>query len=198
MPSLPARSGRKGLPDRKRWNRKYRRREEGPDWTPDPGLAELGDIAQGGKAGGLALDLACGTGRNALHLACLGYRVVALDVSTEALHRCAREAEKRGLAVHPLCADLDQWPLPESRFDLVVVVRYLDRDLFPAIESALKPGGLLFYKTFNRRFLAERPAFNPDYLLEEGELESAFPGLEILQSNRSSGESMSFILARRP
>ena len=39
------------------------------------------------------------------------------------------------------CADLTRYPLPRGRFDLVVVCRYLQRDLFPALRDAVAPGG---------------------------------------------------------
>jgi SAM-dependent methyltransferase len=81
-------------------------------------------------------------------------------------------------------------------FDLIVVVRYLERALFPWIASALAPGGRLFYLTFNRGRLASRPGFNPDYLLADGELQAAFPGLQRLAGEE--GEESSWLIARRP
>jgi hypothetical protein len=58
---------------------------------------------------------------------------------------------------------------------------YLERDIFPEILKALRPGGLLIYKT---RTLAEgKPVSgpkNPEYLLNPGELLQLATGLRIL------------------
>ena len=40
--------------------------------------------------------------------------------------------------------------LGEAAYDVIVVFRYLHRPLFPALERALAPGGLLVYETFTR------------------------------------------------
>ncbi|MEA3291169.1 MAG: class I SAM-dependent methyltransferase [Pseudomonadota bacterium] len=180
-------------PDITRWNRKYRELESEPDWTPEPELVEFSDQIRGS---GLALDLACGAGKNALYLARLGYDVIAMDAALEGLRRCAQAAHWERLTVHPACVDLERYPLPESRFDLIIVVRYLNRALFPAIQTALKPGGLLFYKTFNRNFLQQKPGFNPDYVLRPGELVKSFSDLEIFESSDGEHASTSFIIAR--
>ncbi|MHC5906468.1 class I SAM-dependent methyltransferase [Streptomyces sp. S6] len=61
---------------------------------PDENLADL--TGRGLLAGGRALDLGCGPGRNARHLAAHGYRVDAVDLSPAAIEWAgerAREAE---------------------------------------------------------------------------------------------------------
>ena len=123
-------------------------------------------------APGRALDVASGGGRHASHLASLGHEVTAIDREPARLPgvRCVQ-------------ADLEDgkpWPLGEKRFDLVVVVNYLHRPLFPALASAIAPGGRLVYETFmagNERF--GRPA-NPAFLLKPGELWAAFDGLQVI------------------
>ncbi len=86
-------------------------------------------------------------------------------------------------------ADLDQYSLDKAYFDLILVVRYLNRDLFSGIVSALKPGGALVYKTFNRNILKQRPGFNPAYTIEAIELVEAFPSLENFSDNRGDTQS---------
>jgi SAM-dependent methyltransferase len=69
------------------------------------------------------------------------------------------------------------WPLAGRQFDGVVVTHYLWRALFPFIETAVAPGGILIYETFalgHERY--GRPS-NPDFLLRRGELLGAFPTL---------------------
>src|SRR5262249_44553461 len=56
------------------------------------------------------------------------------------------------------------------------------RDLFPALQQSVKPGGFLLYETFTtaQRQLNTGPT-SPDHLLEPGELRTRFavPGWEV-------------------
>ena len=116
-------------------------------------------------AGAAVLDLATGSGRNALHFAARGHRVTAVDIDLSRLP----EAE----GVERLQADLENghpWPLGHRRFGGVVVTKYLHRPLMPGLLEAIEPGGVLLYETFmdgNQRF--GRPS-RPEHLLNDGEL----------------------------
>ena len=79
------------------------------------------------------------------------------------------------------CADLTMFPLPPAAFDLVIVTRYLQRDLFPSIRGAVRPGGCVIYETFTvrQRALGVGPT-SPDHLLEPGELRAMFTGWDVL------------------
>ena len=177
--------------DRARWNRRFGRTEEPVCPAGEPELASA--IPLPGDHG-LALDLACGRGANALFLAESGYDVVALDIAENGLSACQRAARQLDLNVYPVVMDLDCLVLPRTRFSLISVVRYLNRNLFPMLENSLAPGGFLFYKTFNRRFLVDNPDFNPDYVLQEGELLQAFAALDRVAFDESG--TSSYLLAR--
>ena len=124
---------------------------------------------------GDALDLAMGRGRHALPLARAGFRVFGVDVKLDAVRDATAAATAEGFHVHAWCADLTHHPLPAARFDLIVVSRYLQRDLFPAVMAAAAPGGVVLYETFTtaQRALGTGPK-SPDHLLEPGELRSRF------------------------
>ncbi len=113
------------------------------------------------------LDLACGQGRHARHLAQLGYRVEAVDRDAAALAGLA------GIAgINTRCADLEgaPWPYGAGSFDGIVVANYLHRPLLSALLDALRPGGVLIYETFalgNEKL--GRPS-NPEFLLRPDEL----------------------------
>jgi tellurite methyltransferase len=89
--------------------------------------------------------------------------------------------------------------LPESHFDLIVVTRYLQRDLFPSIASAVRPGGIILYETFTvaQRALGRGPT-SPDHLLEPGELRNRFDELDVLfYEEVSQPEAVARVVARR-
>jgi SAM-dependent methyltransferase len=95
---------------------------------------------------GRALDVACGTGRNALYLAAHGFSVTAVDISSVALDRGRRAAAEHGLTVEWLCADLDEDPagaLPAGAFDVIVWARYVHKTLMQHLVARLGLGGAL-------------------------------------------------------
>jgi tellurite methyltransferase len=128
-----------------------------------------------------ALDLAMGRGRHAVALARAGFKTFGIDIRFDAVRDAKLAADAAGVRVHVWCADLTQHPLPSARFDLIVVTRYLQRDLFPALRAAVRPGGVVLYETFTtaQRALGRGPA-SPDHLFEPGELLRSFEGFEVL------------------
>jgi SAM-dependent methyltransferase len=94
---------------------------------------------------GVALDLACGTGRHALYLARQGWAVSAVDGSTTAIEILQQRAAQVNLPIETALADLaaGDFRLPSATYDLIVVAYYLQRDLFPKVRTATKPGGLV-------------------------------------------------------
>lgn len=99
---------------------------------------------------GRALDLACGNGRDALHLAELGFDVDAVDIAPAALKLARDAARERGLAVHFILADLDVYTLPAETYDLIIISFYMNRELVPRVKDALKPGGFVFHQQHYR------------------------------------------------
>jgi tellurite methyltransferase len=166
---------------------------------------------------GPALDLACGTGRHTLLLASRPQSVVAVDWSPVALNILEQRArslnfavshasspeitspgERRGIRL--VQADLESAVLPAAAFALILCVQYLQRSLFPQIERALLPQGVVLFETFTRAQLefAGGPR-NPLHLLELGELRGAFPGLEVLfYRELRAGQGIASLVARRP
>ncbi len=184
--------------DAERWNRRYREQRgdrAGPRrFDVEPALEAC---ARHLGRSGRALEIACGAGANLLWLAERGFDAVGVDVSVEGLRIARAEASRRGVAVRLVTGDAARLPLaPGIRFDVVVVVRFLDRALYRTVPALLAPGGLLFWLTFNRGRLARAPGFNPDFLLGDGELAAAFPGLRTVDG--ADGPETSWLLARRP
>ena len=159
---------------------------ERPTVWPSPWLAQVEDLL---PRSGRALDLAAGTGRNAVWLALRGLEVTAVDRLPDALERAERLARRVGVALTARAADLRRSvERPAGAWDLVSVFRYLNRDLFPWIRAAVAPGGLVVFETFLGEGRGKR--------LRPGELEAAFEGFEILRAREA--EELASIVARRP
>lgn len=95
---------------------------------------------------GRALDVATGTGRNAVYLAAEGYEVDAVDQSRAGLEITRERAADRsaGDRVNPVQADLTEYGFPIGAYDLVTVSFYRAIDRFADLQDALAPGGTLF------------------------------------------------------
>ena len=193
--------------DRARWNERHAAREH--DLAPAASLVALRSLLQASRRGAQALDLACGTGRNALYLAELGYRVDAWDISDVALRALEAELEHRKqggqrLAVHPRQLDLDSLahpngcPLSDSGFDLIIDYYYLDREPFAQLRRALRPGGVLIVETFLDCDRGRQLMRNPEYRLRPGELGRAFSDLEMVEQVEDEGEGIARLVGRRP
>ena len=143
--------------------------------TPSPWVVRWAPLMPKGTV----LDLACGRGRHARHLAGLGHEVVAVDRDAEAL------AALKGLPhIRAVRADLengDPWPFAKRRFAGIVCTNYLHRPLLPALADALQTGGVLIYETFMQGNERHGKPSNPAFLLGRGELYDVFSArLEVL------------------
>ena len=150
-----------------------------------------------------ALDLACGSGRDALTLAQHGFRVLAVDAKVDALERLQASARARDLDIAQQCLDLETGNvvLAQPAFALINVARYLHRPLLPQLRHWLQPGGWLVYETFLQgaeRFGGPR---RPAFLLAPGELAGEFAEFTILHDSvlyLADGRPMQQFIARKP
>ena len=125
---------------------------------------------------GLALELACGQGANTFHLAQQGLDVDAWDISTVAIEKIKSNPSYTA-NIKPLVRDLTNGDIPKAHYDVIVVSRFLQRDLTSKIIAALKPQGLLFYQTFIIDKTQEIGPSNELFLLAENELLTLFSPL---------------------
>jgi tellurite methyltransferase len=152
---------------------------------------------------GKALDLACGTGRNALFLASRGFQVTAIDISPVGLERGCEQAQANSLSIDWQQGDLEALQLPSGEYDLIVNINYLQRSLIPQIQRALKPGGHVIFDTYLIDQQVVGHPKNPDYLLNHNELLEHFRDFRVLlyrEGNFSDGTEPSFragILAQK-
>ncbi|AFU01455.1 hypothetical protein O3I_017470 [Nocardia brasiliensis ATCC 700358] len=139
-----------GLP----WDASY---HDGPaPWDiggPQPAIVE---VAASGGFSGAVLDVGCGSGENALHLAALGLSVLGVDVAETALAIARGKAAARGLAVEFAMADAFELSRLGRMFDTV-----LDSGMFhtcdadeqlryaASLASVTTPGGTLYILCFS-------------------------------------------------
>ena len=157
--------------DREKWNKRYQTESHSED--PSPIVKQYFRLAPEGRA----LDIAAGIGRNALFLAKQGFEVDAVDISDKGLAGLSG----RHPNLHPICANLDIFDIPENRYSLILNIRFLNRRLFPYIQEGLKPGGILIFETYlDGPEESDGGTFCRDYLLRPNELLHAFLFLKIL------------------
>ncbi|QTA80441.1 SAM-dependent methyltransferase [Desulfonema limicola] len=167
--------------DRIKWNKRYN--DSSYNELPSEIVRKYSSLAPNKKA----LDIASGTGRNALFLAESGFDVDAVDISDVAL-------QKINKAFHPkincIAADLDTYEIPENNYDLIININYLNRRLFPYIRQALTPGGVLIFETYVEGEVKDELQVScKDYLLKSNELLYSFLWLKIIYYKEETGIS---------
>lgn len=186
--------------DASRWNEKYAAASLAPVLRVELLLESHQRDIDGLPAPRTALDVAAGTCHAAVYLAKRGLHATALDCSAAGLALGEQLAKREGVVIKTATADLTVTDLPGGPWSVICCFRYLDRNLFPQMAAGLALGGLLFYRTFNVHHLKKAAAFNPEYLLQPGELAREFSTLEILSLSDGDdpGENTSWIAARQP
>jgi SAM-dependent methyltransferase len=151
-------------------------------------------LGTSGLTPGRALELACGSGTNAVWLASQGWRTTAVDWSSVGLANGKAKADEAGVSVDWLERNLFEWTPPPRSFDLVAIV-YLHSPreervpIYSAAAAAVAPGGRLLVvghhpknaaegfggPSEDRLFTAEQIAADllvsdPDLVIERAEL----------------------------
>ncbi len=156
-------------------------------WEPTHFVAEVLDDLPPGRL----LELACGTGRDSVYAASLGWAVTAVDRLPDALERACgleRPLHDRITPISWRALDLETDRLSDltrdwnGAFDAVVVVRYLHRPLFSLFAQWLRPGGHLVYETFTTTHRARHGKPRRDaFVLQPDEIATLVPSRFSLQ-----------------
>jgi cyclopropane fatty-acyl-phospholipid synthase-like methyltransferase len=127
---------------------------------------------------GKLLDLGCGSGRNGVYLAKLGFEVVGMDFAENALNnfRARIEAERLKERIKLVCHSMDKsWPLDSEGFDFVTCLT--------SIENLLSDEQISLFKDEVHRVLRSSGYFFLYFLTEEDE----FYGGLLEKSGKSNG-----------
>jgi 2-polyprenyl-3-methyl-5-hydroxy-6-metoxy-1,4-benzoquinol methylase len=140
---------------------------------------------------GRALDLACGEGQNAIWLASLGWDVVGVDYSEVAIAKARARAERDGVDVDFVCADLVSYLPDTGAFDLVLVL-YLHipaeqrRVVLDRAAAALAPGGTFVFVGHDLTNMTEGVGgpSDPEILCTPEQIAAELPRLAIEKAER--------------
>lgn len=171
------------MDDRARWDARYRDAKDGPA-APCAALVAAAPFL---PAQGVALDLACGLGGNALWLAAHGFETHAWDIAPEAIVRVQAAAERAEVAIDTAVRDVEAESPAADSFDVLVVSHFLSRAILPDIACAVRGGGVLVYQTFCVGHTGPGPR-NPDYLLRPNELAELCAGWDVLHEHAADGQ----------
>ena len=112
------------------------------------------------------LDLGCGQGRDALFIARMGHQVVGVDISKTGITQMLEEAQREGLAVCGVVADVVGYQ-PSEKYDVIILDRVLhllkeDSERRVVLEKAsdvTKSGGFILIADTPKHRAQIRPFF---------------------------------------
>ncbi len=120
---------------------------------PQPVLVRLADL---GLIAGAVIDIGCGTGENALHIAARNHDVLGIDLAPTAISRAREKALSRGIRAEFEIADaLDLQALGRTYdvaidFGLFHVFSDADRTTYErSLREVLRPGARYFFMCFS-------------------------------------------------
>lgn len=151
--------------------------------TPQPAVVALDEH---GWIGGTVLDVGCGTGENAIHLAGRGHDVLGIDFSQLAVDAARENARRSGVPARFEVADALELPA-EPRYDTIVdsalfhLLGQEDRALYAQrLHGVCRPGAVVHVLSLSD----VDPGFGP--VINEADVPAAFSsGWEVEDLRRS-------------
>ena len=168
------------------------------------------------RAPGRALCIAEGEGRNAVHLASLGWSVMSFDLTDAGVHKTGALAAARGVEVDAHVADAAAFDLGEDAWDLIVSIFAhmpppIRRDLHRRVVKALRPGGVFVLEAYRPAQIGRGTGGPPvaEMMMTAAELAEELAGLEmehlveidrsVIEGSGHTGDAAVVqVVARRP
>lgn len=169
-----------------RWDERYSAEDYAYGTKPNDFLAAHAHMLPKGRV----LSLAEGEGRNAVFLAGQGHEVTAVDQSAVGLGKARQLAERKGVALETIVADLAEFKIEPKAWDGIVsisahVPRSVRKGLHRRVAAGLKPGGVLLLEAYTPRQLETTGKGGPgpdqsDRFMTLAELHQELQGLDFL------------------
>jgi SAM-dependent methyltransferase len=151
---------------------------------------------------GRVLDIAMGEGRNAVYLAKKGFIVDGVDLSETAIRKARRMARENRVNVNFFNADLNHYSIPAEKYEVILNIDYLQRNLIPQIKRGLKRGGVIVFENMTVDQLSNpgNDGLRRDILLKKGELKEAFNDFKVLfyEEKNDGKDAKARLVAMKP
>ncbi|MDH3755752.1 MAG: class I SAM-dependent methyltransferase [Acidimicrobiia bacterium] len=184
------------LSDRDRWNARYIDVDD-VDGAPGALAWALPHLPTVGSA----IDVAGGRGGAACVLASRGLDTTLAEISSVAIEMAEKRAARSRLTLATIEVDLQHDPFPLGPWDVICCFHYLHRPLFAAMANALVPGGILVAGIATRTNLERNERPSARFLLDDGELLTLVPELEVVDHEEGwndGGSHEARLVARKP
>lgn len=162
------------------WSNKYKSREEKLG-TPEKFIVDNIDYLNKESL----LDFACGDGRNAIYLAKLGFKVLGVDFSKEAIKRLEKFSGQETITLETRLINLEEVEKVKAlgKLNNIILNHYKPSlEILKVLPELLHKDGILIICTFNYR-QSEEEDFPREFCLEENELIDFSNKLELLKHN---------------
>ncbi len=144
--------------------------------------AFLVEAMKGIPPGGKALDVGAGMGRNAIHLAELGWDVTGIDLSAKGLEVMQASAEKAGLKVRTIKTSYEEFDFGRERWDLVAMILSWapveEAGFLARLKESIRPGGYVVFEHVIQRL--KNPFPSGVHAMAPGTLRELFKDFEIM------------------
>jgi tellurite methyltransferase len=181
-----------------KWDKIYASRDKKNQGSVNEGLLAVSELL---PFNGRALDLAGGSGQNAVWLVKRGMDVTLLDVSSEGLKQASQRAKGLGLNLNLSKVNLEEDNPPVGPWDLIIVVNYCQTELYRTIKELLSPGGVVAVVQATVKNLERHSSPSARFLLDDKEIGEIFDNLNVLHNESGwmkNGRHEVTIVAQRP
>ena len=165
------------------WDEKYAVKEYVFGTAPNDFLFEM----SGQLKKGSVLCLAEGEGRNAVHLARLGFAPTAVDSSQVGLVKAEKLANESGVSIQTVVADLSTYKIEPGAWDCIVSIYChlppdLRRRIHKDVVAGLNEGGTFLLEAYTPKQLEFKTGGpkSAEYLMELASLKEELDGLEFI------------------
>ena len=124
---------------------------------------------------GRALDVGMGQGRNAIHLARLGWDVTGFDTSQNGLAEAQKAAAAAKVTIHTILSSDEEFGFGTEQWDLIAIIYPIEKRSVYRVRQALRQGGIIVVEC------SHKDGANAPFEYETNELLKIFDGFRILK-----------------